>query len=153
MKLKLGGYFLGPMLHHPIFFKRKSVSHLNHEPSFGYRCYRQRLLSCVSSRTLVTLIASFKSAWWNILGRLECHLYSCAHASNLSSVGPPNSTTRKEPDNWGGEDATFYVLPSQKPSIVHTESSQVLVLWEHITCCCSCAISHHTLQVVSNDWY
>ena len=35
MKLKLDGYILGPMLCHPIFFKRKSVSHLNHEPSFG----------------------------------------------------------------------------------------------------------------------
>ena len=23
MKLKLGGYFLGPMLHHPIFFFKK----------------------------------------------------------------------------------------------------------------------------------
>ena len=33
------------------FLKRKSVSHLNHEPSFGYRCYRQWLLitSCVAS--------------------------------------------------------------------------------------------------------
>ena len=28
-----------------LFFKRKSVSHLNHEPSFEYRCYRQWLLS------------------------------------------------------------------------------------------------------------
>ena len=35
MKLKLGGYFLGPMLHHPIFKKKKSVLHLNHEIPTG----------------------------------------------------------------------------------------------------------------------
>ena len=37
--------FSGPDVASSYFFKRKSVSHLNHEPSFGYRCYRQRLLS------------------------------------------------------------------------------------------------------------
>ena len=36
--------FSGPDVASSYFFKRKSVSHLNHEPSFGYRCYRQRLL-------------------------------------------------------------------------------------------------------------
>ena len=37
--------FSGPNVASSYFFKRKSVSHLNHEPSFGYRCYRQRLLT------------------------------------------------------------------------------------------------------------
>ena len=37
--------FSGPDVALSYFFKRKSVSHLNHEPSFGYRCYRQRLLT------------------------------------------------------------------------------------------------------------
>ena len=37
--------FFGPDVASSYFFKRKSVSHLNHEPSFGYRCYRQWLLT------------------------------------------------------------------------------------------------------------
>ena len=41
--------------------------------------------------------------------------FMCA-ALNLSSFGPSSSTTRKGPDNRRGEDATFDVLPSQKPS-------------------------------------
>ena len=40
-----------------------------------------------------------------ILGWLECLFHSRAHASNISSVGPPNSTKRNGPDNRG-EDAT-----------------------------------------------
>ena len=32
---------------------------------------------------------------------------------NLTSIGPPNSTTCKGPDNHGGEGVTFGVLPSQ----------------------------------------
>ena len=34
---------------------------------------------------------------------------SRVHMSTLSSVGPPNSTTRKGPDNHRGDDATFTV--------------------------------------------
>ena len=37
--------FSGPDVASSYFFKRKSVSHLNHEPSFRYRCYRQWLLT------------------------------------------------------------------------------------------------------------
>ena len=51
-----------------------------------------------------------------------------AHTSNLSSVGPPNSTTCKRQDNRYGEDATFDVLPSQKPLVVQMESS-LLYIW------------------------
>ena len=36
--------FSGPDVASSYFFKRKSVSHLNHVPSFWYRCYRQWLL-------------------------------------------------------------------------------------------------------------
>ena len=43
--------------------------------------------------------------------------------STLLSVGPSNSSTRKGPDNRRDDDATFDVLPSQKPSIVQIESS------------------------------
>ena len=59
-------------------------------------------------RTIV--IRAFLFARWMILGRLECQLYSCAHVSNLSSIGPPNSTTRKGTDNHHGEDAMFDVF-------------------------------------------
>ena len=52
-----------------------------------------------------------------ILGHLESKFHSCAHA-NLSSISPINSTTRKGPDNHRGEDATFDVLTSLKPSVV-----------------------------------
>ena len=38
----------GPDVASSYFFKSKSVSHLNHEPSFGYRCYRQWLLNKLS---------------------------------------------------------------------------------------------------------
>ena len=68
-------------------------------------------------------LASFGFALGMILGWLECQFHSCAHVSNLSSVGPPNSTTRKGPDYHHGEDAALDVLPSQKPSIVQIESS------------------------------
>ena len=69
------------------------------------------------------IIASFWFARRMILGRFEWQFHSCAHASNLSSVGPPNSTTHLEPDNPCGEDATFDVLPWQKPSVMQIESS------------------------------
>ena len=49
--------FSGPDVASSYFFKRKSVSHLNHEPSFGYRCYRQRLLTNYKfTITLCTII-------------------------------------------------------------------------------------------------
>ena len=54
---------------------------------------------------------------------VELTLESCAHASTLSSVGHPDSTTRKGPDNRCGDDATFDVLQSQKPSVMHIENS------------------------------
>ena len=36
---KIWWLFFEPDVASSYFFKRKSVSHLNHEPSFGYRCY------------------------------------------------------------------------------------------------------------------
>ena len=57
-----------------------------------------------------------------ILGWLECQFHSCGHASDSSSLGPPNSTTWKGLDNRCGEDTTFDVLPSQKPSVVQIKS-------------------------------
>ena len=56
------------------------------------------------------IIPSFWFAQWTILEGLEYQFHSCAHTSNLSSIGPPNSTTRKGPDNHCGEDAMFDVL-------------------------------------------
>ena len=43
----------------------------------------------------------------------------------MSSVGPPNSASRKGHDNRCGEDGVFDVLPLQKPSIVQIESSLI----------------------------
>ena len=43
------------------------------------------------------LIWSFRFARRTNLGRLNWHFESCAHASTLSSVGHPDSTTRKGP--------------------------------------------------------
>ena len=68
-------------------------------------------------------IATFRFAQLMILGRLKFWFHSCAHASNLSSVGSPTSTTRKGPDNRRDGVARFDVLPSQKPSVVQIESS------------------------------
>ena len=45
--------------------------------------------------------------------KFKLHFKSCMHALTLSSVGPPNSTTRKGPDNRRGDDATIDVLPSK----------------------------------------
>ena len=61
------------------------------------------------------IVASFRCARRIILGRLKCQFHSCVQVSNLSSVCPPNSTTRrpKAPDNRRGEDTTFEVLLSQ----------------------------------------
>ena len=69
------------------------------------------------------IIASFWFAQRMILGRLECQFHSCAHVSNLSSVGPPNSTTCKGPDKRCGDDTMFDVLLSLKPSAMQIESS------------------------------
>ena len=41
----------------------------------------------------------------------------------FSSVGPSNFTTRKGPNNAHGKDATFDVLPSQKPFVVQIEGA------------------------------
>ena len=49
--------------------------------------------------------------------------FMCVYASNLLSVGPPNSTPRKGPDNDRGEDAMLDVLPLLKPSIMQIQSS------------------------------
>ena len=54
-----------------------------------------------------------------ILGRLEFQFYSCAHASKLSSVGRPNSTTRKGHDNHRGEEAMFDILPKKEEAFHH----------------------------------
>ena len=48
------------------------------------------------------------------------------HASNLSSISPPNSTTCKGPDNRHGEDTMFDVLLSQKPSILFHSANRKL---------------------------
>ena len=61
-------------------------------------------------------IASFRFAWRMILGRVECQFHSCAHASNLTSLGPPSSTMN----------AMFDVLLSQKPSVMQIESALLL---------------------------
>ena len=52
----------------------------------------------------------FDDGW--ILRRLNSNFIHVRMRKNLSSVGPPNATTRKGPDNRRGEDATFGVLPS-----------------------------------------
>ena len=57
------------------------------------------------------------------LGQLECQFYSLAHASNLSSVGPPNSTTHNRPDNCRSDDTMFDVLPLQELSVVQIQRS------------------------------
>ena len=52
---------------------------------------------------------------------LICQIYLCVHVSYLLSIGSPNPTTHKGPDNRD-EDATFDVSQLQKPSIVQSKA-------------------------------
>ena len=38
MNLKLAGYFFGPRMYHPIYFKENLVSHLNHNGTMTLNC-------------------------------------------------------------------------------------------------------------------
>ena len=75
---------------------------------------------------IVVTPASFQFARQIVLGWLESQFHLCARASNLVPVGPPDSTTRKGPDNHYGEDAMFDVFPSQKPSVMQIKSSPMM---------------------------
>ena len=61
-----------------------------------------------------------------ILRQLECQ-FLFAHASNLSSVGLPISTTRKGPDNCCGEDATFEVFIVSEA--IHHANRKLHIMW------------------------
>ena len=84
---------------------------MNHDHGKFVIRWRIGLLVCAISVVLkpnVTaniIVASFRFAQRMILGRLECQFHLCVLASNLPSIGTPNSTTG--PDNRRGEDATF----------------------------------------------
>ena len=56
--------YSGPDVASSYFLKRKSVSHLNHEPSFGYRCYRQWLLRAKKTQRPETAITQYQSVKW-----------------------------------------------------------------------------------------
>ena len=73
---------------------------------------------CVLSRTLASLRHATDDSRMIML---ICQIHSCNHVSYLLSIGPPNPTTHKGPDNRD-EDATFDVLLWQKPSVVQSKA-------------------------------
>ena len=76
------------------------------------------------------VIASFWFAQRMILGWLECQFHSCAHASNLSSVGPPSAdyNTQKDLTTVVMRTQRLMSLLLQNPSVMQIESSQLSVV-------------------------
>ena len=86
-----------------------------------------QIIHLLSRLEVKNILASFWFARLMILGRFECQFHPCAHASYLSSVGPPNSKIRKGPDNRRGEDATFDVLSSHAEAILRANRKLPIV--------------------------
>ena len=74
-------------------------------------------------------VVNFSFAGWMILGRLICQFYSCGHASNLPSVGPPNSTTQKGPSWWGSNVCCLTVIEAIHRANRKFCSGQGPVVW------------------------